>query len=188
MKSLAFVLSVFLLSGCVARQHDHYYVLSPLPGAVGAPRSQFDRQVTVRVTIPSLVDRGEIVIAKPDGVSVMDHERWAAPLADMVNSTLGQDIERRRSDVVVLPTSADKAGIPLVRIVVEIDQVNARLSDQLSIETHWRVIDGRTGKETLGRDTFVSPQQPRSYTEFAAAFSACIALLADKLVTEIPTG
>ncbi len=106
----------------------------------------------------------------------------------MINSALGRDIERRRSDVVVLPRSADKAGIPLVRIAVEIDQVTARLGDHLSIETHWRVTDARTGKETLGRDTFVSPQQPQSYAEVAAALSACVALLADRLAAEIPAG
>jgi uncharacterized protein len=188
MKSLALALSMLLFTGCVSRQHDRFYVLSALPAVVGQSRSQFDRQVTLLVTIPSMIDRGEIVIATPSGVSVMDHERWAAPLADMVNGTLGQDIERRRTDVVVLPKSADKAGIPLVRIIVEIDQVNARLADNLSIETHWRVIDARTGKETLGRDTFVSQQQPHNYTEFAAALSACIALLADRLAAEIPNG
>jgi uncharacterized lipoprotein YmbA len=106
----------------------------------------------------------------------------------MISGALSQDIERRRSDVVVLPKSADKAGIPLVRIAIEIDQVTAHLADHLSIETHWRVADARTGKETLGRDTFVSPQQPQSYAEVAAALSACLALLADRLAAEIPTG
>jgi uncharacterized protein len=184
MKSIASALCMLLLTGCVSRQRDHFYVLTPLPAEIGASRSQFNRQVTLRVTIPSMVDRGEMVIATPSGVSVMDHERWAAPLADMVNATLGQDIERRRRDVVVLPQSADKAGLPLVSIMVEMDQVNARLAAPLSIETHWRV--SRAGKETLGRDTFVSPQIPQSYTEFAAAFSACIALLSDRLALEIP--
>jgi hypothetical protein len=188
MKSLALAVLMLVLTGCLSRQHDRFYVLSPLPAAVEPSRSQFDRQVTLRVTIPSMLDRGEIVIGSPGGISVMDHERWGAPLADMVNATLGQDIERRRSDIVVLPTSADKAGIPVTRIIVEIDQVNARLADHLSIETHWRVVDVRSGKETLGRDTFVSPQQPQSYTEFAAAMSACIGLLADRLVAEIPSG
>jgi uncharacterized protein len=188
MKSLGLAPLVLLLAGCVTRQPDHFYAIDPLPAAVAAPRSQFDRQVTLRVTIPSLVDRGEMVIAGQNGVSVMEHERWAAPLADMVNSALSRDIERRRSDVVVLSRSADKAGIPLIKIAVEIDQVTARLAEPLSIDTHWRVTDARTGKETLGRDTFVSPQQPQSYAEVAAALSACIALLADRLAGEIPTG
>jgi uncharacterized lipoprotein YmbA len=188
MKSLKVTLCVLLLAGCVTRQRDHFYVLDPLPAAIATSRSQFDRQVTLRVTIPSMVDRAEMIIAADGGVSVMDHERWAAPLADMVNAALSQDIERRRSDVLVLPKSADKAGIPLFRIAVEIDRVTARLTDHLSIETHWRVSDARTGKETLGRDTFVSPQRVQSYADIAAALSACIALLADRLSGEIPTG
>jgi uncharacterized protein len=188
MKSLKLALSVLLLAGCVTRQQDHFYVLDPQPAAIGTSRSQFDRQVTLRITVPSLVDRSEMVVATTGGVSVLDHERWAAPLADMISGALSQDIERRRSDVLVLPKSADKAGIPLVKITVEIDQVTARLADHLSIETHWRVTDARTGKEILGRDTFVSPQQPQSYAEVAAALSACIALLADRLAGEIPTG
>jgi uncharacterized lipoprotein YmbA len=188
MKSLKVTLCVLLLAGCVTRRPDHFYALTPLPAVIGSSRSQFDRQVTLRVTVPSMVDRGEMVIAANSGVSVMDHERWAAPLADMINAALSQDIERRRNDVVVLPKSVDKAGIPLFRIAVDIDQVTASLTDHLSIETHWRVTDVRTGKETLGRDNFVSPQQPQSYSDIAAAFSACIALLADRLTAEIPTG
>lgn len=174
-----------LLAGCVTRQQDRFYVLDPQPAAVAESRSQFDRQVTLRVTVPSLVDRGEMVIARPNGVAVMDHERWAAPLADLVSAALSQDLERRRGDVVVLPKSADAAGIPVVRVTVEIDTLTARLGDRLSIETHWRVTNAHTGKESLGRDVFVSQQQPQSYAEVAAALSACIALLADRLAGEI---
>jgi uncharacterized lipoprotein YmbA len=176
--------AIFVLCGCVSRQRDHFYVLDPQPAGPTASRSQFDRQVTLQVTVPSLVDRNEMVLATADGVAVLDHERWAAPLADLVTATLGQDIERRRSDVVVLPRSADHAGIPLIRVKVEIDRVSAQLGGPVTIETHWRV--SRDGKETLGRDTVVSAQQPQNFPEVAAALSGCIALLADRLATEIP--
>jgi uncharacterized lipoprotein YmbA len=188
MKSLGIALLLLPLAACVTGQPDHFYVLSPEPPAIAASAAQFDRQVTLRITLPSLVDRGEMVIGTSGGVSVMDHERWAAPLVDMISGALSQDIERRRSDVVVVPRSADKAGIPLIRIAVDIDQVTARLADHLSIEAHWRITDARTGKETLGRDTFVSPQQPQSYAEIAAALSACIALFADRLAGDMPAG
>ncbi len=186
MKSLNLGLcALLLLAGCVTRQLDRFYVLDPQPAAIAESRSQSDRQVTLRVTVPSLVDRAEMVIATPNGVAVMDHERWAAPLADLVTASLSEGLERRRSDVVVLPKSADNAGIPIVRVTVEIDRLTARLGDHLSIETHWRVTDVRTGKEKLGRDVFVSQQQPQSYAEVAAALGACIALLADRLAGEI---
>jgi uncharacterized lipoprotein YmbA len=99
---------------------------------------------------------------------------------------LGQDIERRRGDVVVLPRGADQTGIPLVKMGIEIDQVTARLGDQVAIETHWRVTDARTGKVSIGRDVFTSPRRAQSYTDVAAGLSTCIALLAERLVGEIP--
>jgi uncharacterized lipoprotein YmbA len=178
------VCAIFVLCACVSRQRDRFYVLDAQPAAAATSRSQFDRQVTLQVTVPSLVDRNEMVLETGDGVSVADHERWAAPLADLVTGALGRDIERRRSDVVVLPRSADRAGIPAIRIRVEIDRVSARLGAPLVIETHWRV--SRDGREIVGRDVFTSPLQPENYSQVAAALSACIALLADRLATEIP--
>jgi uncharacterized lipoprotein YmbA len=187
MKSFSLGLcALLLLAGCVTRRPDHFYVLDPQPAAIGEPRLQFDRQVVLSVTIPSLLDRGEMVITTSSGVAVMDHERWAAPLADLIAASLSQDIERRRADVVVLPKSANKAGIPIVRVTVEIDRVTARLGDHLNIETHWRVTDAGTGKETVGRDAFASQQQPQSYAEVAAALGACVARLADRLAGVIP--
>ena len=184
----AVLCALVLLSGCVTRQRDHFYVLDAQPAGVRESRTQFDRQVTLRVTVPSLVDRNEMVLASENGVAVMDHERWAAPLADLVTATLARDIEQRRGDVVVLSKTADHAGIPLVRITVDIDQVVSRLGSHSMVEAHWRVTDAYTGREILGRDTYVSPQQPQSYAEVAAALSTCLAALAGRLIGEIPAG
>jgi uncharacterized lipoprotein YmbA len=187
MKSLPLLVCVLVLAGgCAARQRDHFYVLDAQPAASNDSRTQFDRQIALRVTVPSLVDRAEMVLTTSGGVTVLDHERWAAPLADLATATLGQDIERRRGDMVVLPRGPDQTGIPLVKIAVEIDQVTARLGDQVVIETHWRVTDTHTGKVSIGRDAFASSQRPQSYTEVAAALSTCIGLLAERLVREIP--
>jgi uncharacterized protein len=188
MKSLPLLVCILALAcGCVARQRDHFYVLEAQPAGGNDSRTQFDRRIALSVTVPSLVDRGEMVLTTSGGVTVLDHERWAAPLADLVTATLGKDIERRRSDVVVLPRGPDQTGIPLVKIAVEIDQVTARLGDQVAIETHWRVTDTHTGKVSIGRDAFVSPQRPQGYSDVAADLSTCIGLLAERLVREIPS-
>lgn len=193
MKSLVLIIGALALTGvlalaggCASRQRDHFYVLDAQPAGGQDSRTQFDRQINLRVTVPSLVDRGEMVLTANGDVTVLDHERWAAPLADLVSATLGQDIERRRGAVVVLPGNAGQAGIPVVSIVVEIDQVTARMGDPVAIETHWRITDARTGKVSIGREGFASPQRPQSYSEVAGALSACVALLADRLVKEIP--
>ena len=186
MKFLPLAFCVLGVCGCATRQPDHFYVLDAQPAAATESRTQFDRQITLRVTVPSLLDRAEMVLTAPSGVTVLDHARWAAPLADLVTATLGRDIERRHVNAVVLPRSEDQAGIPVVRMAIEIDGMTARLDAPVAVETHWRVTDTRTGKVSVGRDSFVSTQRPKDYAELANALSSCIALLADRLVLEIP--
>jgi len=174
-------------AGCASRHPDYFYVLGPQPADAGTSAARIDRQVALRVTLPSLVDRAAMVLVTPDGVAVMEHERWAAPLVDLMTTALRQDIERRRSDVVVAPRGAE-AGIPLVKLDVEVVQLLASRGAQVSMEAQWRVTDTATGKVSFGRDLFVAPVHSDSYAAVAAAMSACVGLLADRLAREIPAG
>jgi uncharacterized protein len=181
------MLGALIVGGCVASHVDHFYVIDTAPGGARASSSAFARQVTLRVSVPSLVDRAAMVISTPDGVAVMEHERWAAPLSDLITSALARDIERQRGDVVVLPHHSDNAGVPLTTIAVDVDEVSARLGGQLSIEAHWRITDMASGKVTLGRDVFAGPAHSQSYAAVADGLSAAVGLLADRLIKEIPT-
>jgi uncharacterized lipoprotein YmbA len=177
---------LLLLSGCVTHHADHFYVIDSQPGAARESNTAFTRQVTLRVSVPSLVDRAEIVVSTPDGVTVAEHERWAAPLPDLITATLARDIERRRDDVVVLPRRLDKPGVPLTEIAIEVNEVRSLLGHQVSIEAHWRVTDAGSGKVSLGRDVFISNLHSDNYAALAEGLSASLALLADRLVQEIP--
>jgi hypothetical protein len=187
MKALTIgICGVALLTGCVTRRADHFYALQTQPANTPQSRAQFARQVTLRVSVPSMLDRGEMVLSAAGGVDVLDHERWAGPLADLIATTLGQDIETRREDLVVLPKSADKSGIPLSRISIDVDQIDMRLGQPMRMEVHWRMTESGDSRQNLGRETIVSQRQPESYDEIAAVLSECIARLADRLVGQIP--
>jgi uncharacterized lipoprotein YmbA len=120
-------------------------------------------------------------------VAVMEHERWAAPLADLMSTTLRQDIERRRGDVAVLSRGAE-AHAALVGIEVDVIQLTARRGAEVSMEAQWRVTDSGNRKVSLGRDVFVAPLPADSYAAVASALSSCVGLLADRLAKEIPAG
>jgi uncharacterized lipoprotein YmbA len=175
-------------AGCATRQPDHFYVLAAQPAEAHESAAPIRRQVVLQLALPSLVDRNEMVVATPNGVAVMEHERWAAPLADLMTTTLRQDMERRRADVMVSPNGRDAgAGVALVRVEVDVVQLWVRRGVEVSIEAQWRVTD--SGNHTsLGRDVLVAPLHSDSYTAVAAALSSCVALLADRLVREIPAG
>jgi uncharacterized protein len=181
--------TVSLLGACASRQPDHFYILSAQPRGVTEARTTPATPVTLRVALPSLVDRSEMILnTAADGVIVLEHERWGAPLADLATQTLARDIERRRRDVLVADSGSDRSGGTAVKISVDVVQVTVRRGDRASIEAHWRILDPRTSKTVMGGDVFSAPVGQDGYAAVAQALSDCLALLADRLVGQMVGG
>jgi uncharacterized lipoprotein YmbA len=139
------------------------------------------------VSLPSLVDRAEIVLnSSSDTVTVLEHERWGAPLADLVSQTLAQDIERRRDDVLMGGAGRSGTQGTAIKMTVEIVQVWMRRGEPARIEVHWRIRGPQAGKELSGAETFSTPLGHDGYAAVAQAWSACLASLADRLAGQIP--
>jgi len=190
MKSLLVLCAIGLLCACATSRPDHFYILSAQPQAAAQPASTPTTPVVLKVTLPSLVDRPEMILnTSSDGVRVLEHERWGAPLADLVLQTLGQNIERRRSDLLVDGSGAARASSAAVKIAVDVVQMTARQGDRVSIEAHWRIVDARSDtrntKDLVGNQVFSAPWGSDSYAAIAQALSDCLGQLADRLVAQI---
>ena len=178
---------LLLLCACASSSPDHFYILSAQPPAASATRTTPTVQATLKVSLPSLVDRAEMVInSSADAVTVLEHERWGAPLADLVAQTLSQDIERRRGDVLVGSYGRSHSSTA-IRVTVDIVQVSMRRGARASIETHWRILDTRSGTEVAGGDVFSAPLAQDGYAAVAQAWSECVGLLADRLAGQLPS-
>ena len=189
MKSLTAVFSSCLLCACVTVRPDHYYILSSQPPGDVAPRSASAKQVLLRMSLPSLVDRPEMVLnTAGDAVTVLEHERWAASLTDLAAQTLAQDLERRRADLLVTGPELSHPGGAALKVTVEVVQVTARRGKQVSIDAHWRIVDLPAGKETAGGDVFNASVAEEDYAAVARALSDCLGLLADRLIAQLPPG
>jgi uncharacterized protein len=175
-----------MVAGCATRRADHFYALSVEPAQTNSSRTGFARQIGLHVTLPSLVDRSELVLTARDQVSILEHERWASPLLDQFTSTLGQDIEARRTDLVVTNRSLEQGKLPSSKISLEIVRWTAQRGGQVSLETRWRVTDSISGNESVGRDIVSASMASDDYEQVAAALSGCIAQLAEKLVAQVP--
>ena len=187
MKSLMTAVCAFgLLGGCASSRPDHFFILTTQPQGAAESRSTPPIQVALRVTLPSLVDRSEIILnTSADGVIVLDHERWAAPLPDLVTQTLARDLERRRADFLVTGQSVNHAVGPVIKVSVDVVQMSMRRGERASIDAHWRILDPRTGKDELGGEVFSRPLGQDDYAAVAQALSDCLGLLADRLVGQM---
>ena len=187
MKLSAAAACLWLLCACATSRPDHFYILSAEPPTGGPTPSSRTIQATLKVSLPSLVDRAEIVLnSAPDAVTVLEHERWGAPLADLVSQTLAQDIERRRGDVLVGGVGRSGTQGAAIKMTVDIVQVWMHRGEPARIEVHWRIQGPQTGKELSGAEAFSAPLGHEGYAAVAQAWSACVALLADRLAGQIP--
>jgi uncharacterized lipoprotein YmbA len=181
--------ALLCVTGCVIHRTDHFYTLSVQPSPSNqssGPRAAFARQVSIHLTLPSLVDRSELVLNSNDQVAILEHERWASPLPDQFTSTLGQDIEARRADLVITNRSLEQKDLPLSRITVEVVRISAQRAGAVSLEARWRIVDSASGNATVGRDTFAATMVSEDYSQLASALSQCIAHLAETLIVQLP--
>jgi uncharacterized protein len=174
-----------ILAGC-AGQRDHFYALTTLPENAPAAAA-FTTHVMLTISLPPLVDRRQMVIAaSADQLLVLEHERWAAPLSDLVLQTLGRDLEQRRPEVLVADRGFDQASLIPVKIRVDIVRMSVRAGGQATLEAHWRVVDARRNTDEVGGETFESPVAGEDYAAVARAFSNDLSSLADRLAAKIP--
>jgi uncharacterized lipoprotein YmbA len=147
----------------------------------------FTTHVLLTISLPPLVDRRQMVIAgSSDQLLVLEHERWAAPLSDLVVQTLGRNLERRRADVLVADRGFDQPDLIPVKIRVDIVHMSARVGGQATVQAHWRIVDARRKIDEVGGETFESPVVGDDYAAVARAFSNDLSSLADRLAAKIP--
>jgi uncharacterized protein len=179
-------LAVCLLLAACASTPDHFYTLSTLPDTGQMPQSTPTTPVRLNVTVPSLVDRSEIVLnTSKSGILVFDHERWGAPLSDQVTQTLARDIEQRRADLLIGDRRFAQSASPPVSVRVDIIRMSAQRNGAGSIEAHWRVVDASSRVDQLGSGSFTVSINGDSFAAVAQAYSQLLSKLAEKLAADI---
>jgi uncharacterized lipoprotein YmbA len=180
----ASLMVVCLLAGCAISRPDHFHALSSTAAARLEPRTNFSIQVNLRVSLPLMVDRSELVVSRPGGVSILEHERWAAPLADQFAGVLGQDIEARRQDVLVTSRAIAQPGAPAMSISVDVAQLALQEHVGSRMEVRWRT---QRGSEVVqSRETFVAPEGDSGYDGLVQSLNTCIGMLAERLSAQLP--
>jgi len=177
---------LLLLCACASSRPDHFYILTPLPQGPAAARPVPAVQAALKLSVPSLADRPEMLLnTSAGGIDVLEHERWAAPLADLMTQTLARDLELRRADMLVAGPGAYRAKDPVVKITVDVVQITVHRGGRASVAAHWRIIDSGGAKDVAGGDEFSAAVNREDYAAVAQALSECLGQLADRLVEQM---
>lgn len=167
------------LADCGASPKTHYFTLAAAPAAESKQVS-ISRPVTVAaVHVPPSLDRRSMVRRTSETtVDVSGEDRWTAPLGDMMQRVLSQDLAARLPrDKVILPDAP--APPHTAQIVVTVVQFGPDASGRTVLEGGWSLLEGAPARPVLRRDVALrTDREARDAEDQAAAMSQLLGQLA----------
>ncbi len=191
-----------LLAGCASSPPSHFYSLTTVApeAAVQAgaapsqpealPQAAAPMQPAVRVAavhIPPALDREGIVRRGPGNtLEISGLSRWGAPLDEMVQRVLTQDLlERLPAGRVVLPSGPAPAGTE--QIVVDILQFQSDTTGAVVFEGSWSLLaPGASAPGLIRNIRYSGTASPSDYGDQAAVMSTMLGRLADDIASSLP--
>jgi uncharacterized lipoprotein YmbA len=177
-----------LLAACSSTPTDQFYTLSGGAGTVVPPAAAsaplfFEMRP---VTIPAQVRRPQMMVGGEGGtIELLEHHRWAGPLADEITTglSLGIAADLGGVDVYRNPTPS---GSALYRIGANVQRFESRPGDYALIDAVWNVrkVDG--GAVQTCRSVFQEKVGP-GYEALVAGHRAALAKLAAAIAQGVRT-
>lgn len=144
--------AVLALAACASAPLHYYTLVAPATdaGSSGTTSAASVRSVPFQllpVTVPAQVDQPQLVVRQGgQSVSLLNGERWVAPLADEVRSALSTDLARQlhSADVSALPGNDS----PLLRIKLDVRRFDSQPGSYALIDGSWsvRAMHGASGQ------------------------------------------
>jgi uncharacterized protein len=177
-----------LLCACASSPPVRFFVLDPAAPASGTGREPGAAVQIASVHIPATLDRRQMVREEaPNKLTVSGQNRWAAPLADMTQAILSQDLSLRLAPGrLVLPEQPPPPGTSALS--VDIVQFGPDARGSVVLDGSWSLVPG--GAELAVASFPFHLSQPSSSGDYAAqarAMSILLGRLADSMASALHT-
>ncbi len=175
-------------TGCGTSPKTHYFTLAAEPGSA-RDRASISSPVTVAaVHVPSSLDRRELVRRTgANTVDISDQDRWTAPLGDMIQRVLSEDLAARLpKDMVILPGSPSPPHT--AQIVVTIAEFGPDANGRTTLDGSWSLLRGDHAHPVLRRDVALATDSSAGTGGEATAMSDLLGQLATHIAATLPQG
>lgn len=182
-------LCLALLAGCGSSPPVHHHALAR-PDAAGDPVSGSARVLVevLPIAVPEGLARSNLVLTDEHGrVSVLDSERWLAPIADDLRQIVADGLWRtaRAADSYQAPVPDASAALPQYRLAIRLDRFDAVPRRTAAVAGSWtlrRLPDGRVrGCRWEGRQPVDSPDAVAAATALSNASRRLAGQIGDSL-------
>lgn len=185
--NLAIAGLALVLGACGSAPPLRYYTLVPPAesAATVAPSARSFQFELLPVTVPAQVDQPQMVVREGgQGVSVLQGQRWIAPLGDEVRGALSADLTRdfHAQDVTGLPSSPNDT----VRIKLDVRRFDSVPGSYAYIDAAWSVRPLKGG-DPLACTSRISETVGAGYDALVQGHQQAIAKLAAQIGTAAST-
>lgn len=176
----------FGVGGCGHSSPTRFVTLDATPAQAPLSTTAMAPVQLSAVHIPAVLDRPEVVTQiAPNRLAIDDNDRWGAPLAQMMRSTLAQNLlPRLPPGAFIFPDAPAPAGTRT--LVVTVLDCNANANGTLTLQAAWTLLSGQPARTTLTQQAAFSTQiEGRDAAAQAAALSRILGELADRIAASI---
>jgi uncharacterized lipoprotein YmbA len=124
------------------------------------------------VSVPTIVDRQEIVVSKSaNEVHLDDLHRWASPVSEALARTVADDLAALLGapQVTLFPQKASANAA--YRVAIEVQRFESMPGKSVRLDATWTVRQMAEGKSRTGRTDVTEPSTGAGYDDVAAAHS-----------------
>lgn len=187
MKRAAVLVALFLLAGCGSSPPTQHYTLDPIPARQGAAMVSGTPIKVAAVHIPPSLDRQEMVREGADHkVEVSDQNRWSAPLDQMIQRVLTEDLTQRLPPgMVVLPQEPARGEVR--QVVLDILQF-APVGKAVAFDGSWSLLRAGSDNAELNRRVHLTENAGSgNYGDQVGAMSRIVGQVADQIAAALPS-
>ena len=178
---------VSVCGGCYSAP-VRYYTLTPTP-AKTLPASETTLQIDVRIVhTPPQLNRAELMVRTgPTEITILENERWAAPLKDEIKDALRLELQRRLARMTGLGRAFGKLTLD-----IDVQRLEAEVGRYALFEVSWSAtISGpgqRSNRAQVTTCTFQAVEKIHTgYAGLIEGYQREIAALADAIVSALTT-
>jgi uncharacterized lipoprotein YmbA len=185
--------SATLLAACASPVPDHFYTLSggaDVAAAAPGPAPAAAEPVYIEmlaVNVPAQVKRKEMVVSEGAGkVDLLEHHRWAGPLADEIGNALSQRVTARLGAIDVYRTPVPPGAAPW-RISTNVQRFESAPGSYALVDATWSV--RRVGSDAVLTCRSVLREPVGSgYDALVAGHRAALDKLGDAIAVAVRKG
>lgn len=183
-KILSWTILLFLCS-CAWRSPDSaFYVMNS--NGLSALSERKISVAVARVKVPELLDKQQLVIYEKDSdeVKILEFNRWAEVLPDMLQSTVTNDLMAYLPSAYVKRTYFDGESVNY-SVNIEINQIKAYRGDKAVLSAWWNIKNAKGNILKRGQGVYEATVKGNSIADLVEAQSAAVHKMSEEIAVQL---